>query len=318
MRLFGLWVLHVLGKRYVGIFFDPVLACNLRCRMCYFSDVAKRKSYRGVLEYVEIEGIAAALFHRALKLQIGCGAEPTVHNDLVKIIALGKKYRIPHISLTTNGNLLFYESLLACVEAGLDEITLSVHGLTKVTYEYFMVNADFGRFLSLLRDIVRIKERYPAFLLRINYTMNKDNMDELSRIWDVIGYGIDVLQLRPVQCIGNSDYRDFDRSFLCEKYDDVLLPIIEECRKRGITVLVPDKRNIRILEEETADDAIEQAAYCYISPKSCWKDDFDYRTDTFETYARRHGLAKVLFKRVFTRNMRNRIDTTRKMNYDIR
>ena len=316
--MLGLWLLHLFGKRYIGIFFDPVLACNLRCRMCYFSDEEKRQSYRGMLNYEEIEGIAAALFHRGLKLQIGCGAEPSIHKDLVRIIALGKRYRIPYISLTTNGNLLSYGVLLSCVEAGLDEITLSVHGLSKESYEFFMVHADFERFLGLLRDIACIKERYPNFKLRINYTMNKDNVDELSHIWDVIGYGIDVLQLRPVQCIGKSEYRDFDRSYICAKYDDVLLPIIKVCRERGITILVPDKQNIRILEEGTADDSIEQAAYCYISPKSCWKDDFDYRRDTFESYARTHGLASALFKGVFAKSSRKRIDTTRKMNYDIR
>ena len=45
----GLWLFHVLGKRYIGVFLDPVLACNFRCKMCYFSDEEKRKSLRGTL-----------------------------------------------------------------------------------------------------------------------------------------------------------------------------------------------------------------------------------------------------------------------------
>ena len=99
--------------------------------MCYFSDEEKRKKMRGNLSYEEIEAIAKSLFHRALKLQIGCGAEPTLHKDLVKIIALGKQHQVPYISLTTNGNLLTKETLIVDVENGLDELTLSAHGFTR-------------------------------------------------------------------------------------------------------------------------------------------------------------------------------------------
>lgn len=34
----ALWVLHVLNRRYLSVYFDPVLACNLRCKSCYFSN----------------------------------------------------------------------------------------------------------------------------------------------------------------------------------------------------------------------------------------------------------------------------------------
>ena len=34
--------MYVCRKRYLGLFLDPVQACNLRCRMCYFSTPAAR------------------------------------------------------------------------------------------------------------------------------------------------------------------------------------------------------------------------------------------------------------------------------------
>ena len=46
LKLLGIWLFHVLGKRYIGVFLDPVQACNFRCKMCYFSDEEKRKSLR--------------------------------------------------------------------------------------------------------------------------------------------------------------------------------------------------------------------------------------------------------------------------------
>ena len=95
IKLGGLLAMHVLKKRYIGIFLDPVLACNLRCRMCYFSDAEKRKQMQGILAEEDVKLIAKALFHRALKLQIGCGAEPTLYKSLPSLVRLGKQYGIP-------------------------------------------------------------------------------------------------------------------------------------------------------------------------------------------------------------------------------
>ena len=218
LKLLGIWLFHVLGKRYIGVFLDPVLACNFRCKMCYFSDEEKRKSLRGTLKYEEIEAIAGSLFHRVLKLQIGCGAEPTLHKDLVKIIALGKRYNVPYVSLTTNGNLLTKKQLAVAVENGLDELTLSAHGFTRETYEYLMTNGKFDLFRRLLADVAEIKKQHPQFKLRINYTINNDNLEELNRIWEVVGDELDILQLRPIQKIGESEYQDFDLTNIYARY----------------------------------------------------------------------------------------------------
>lgn len=316
--MLGLWLFHVLGKRYIGVFLDPVLACNFRCKMCYFSDEEKRKSLRGSLSYEEMEAIAGSLFHRALKLQIGCGAEPTLHKDLVRIIALGKRHKVPYISLTTNGNLLTKERLTAAVENGLDELTLSAHGFTRETYEYLMTNGKFDLFRRLLADVADVKRQYPQFKLRINYTINNDNLEELSRIWEVVGDELDILQLRPIQKIGESEYRDFDLTHIHARYDAVLKPLIEECRRRHITCLAPDKQNLIVLEENEADDnSIEKITYCYVSSQGCWQDDFDYRTEAFESYTARHHWGKMLLGKVWGRKKCRKVNVTRKMNYNI-
>lgn len=281
LKLLGIWLFHVLGKRYIGVFLDPVLACNFRCKMCYFSDEEKRKSLRGTLKYEEIEAIAGSLFHRALKLQIGCGAEPTLHKDLVKIIALGKQYNVPYVSLMTNGK--------------------------------------FNLFRRLLADVAEIKKQHPQFKLRINYTINNDNLEELNRIWEVVGDELDILQLRPIQKIGESEYQDFDLTNIYARYDAILVPLIEECRRKHITCLAPDKQNIIVLEENDADDnSIEKITYCYVSPQECWQDDFDYRTETFESYAAAHHMGRKLLWKVFGRKARRKADVTRKMNYNIK
>ena len=319
LKLLGLWVLHCFGRRYIGVFLDPVLACNLRCQMCYFSDDEKRKAYHGSLTYEAMELIASRLFHRALKLQIGCGAEPTLHKDLVRIVVLGKQHQVPYISLTTNGQLVSQELLFDLVANGLNELTLSTHGLTRPTYESFMTNASFDRFRSLLADVAAVKKRYPAFRLRINYTMNADNFRELSHLWDILGDTVDILQIRPIQQIGDSAYRNFDLSPIYEAFDEVIAPLIDACKQKGITCLAPEKENLQVLETtEENDNSIEQFTYCYVSAKSCWQEDFDYRSDTFESYASSHHWGRRILEKVIRKPRQTHISTTRKMNYSIK
>ena len=318
LKMLGIWLFHILRKRYIGIFLDPVLACNLRCKMCYFSDEAKRKTYKGVLSYEDIQLIAKKLFHRALKLQIGCGAEPTVHKDWIKIVGLGKLMKVPNISLVTNGNLLTKEQLFQAVDNGLDEIIISVHGLTRETYESMMTNANFELFCNLLTYISEVKKIKPVFKLRINYTVNKDNIDDLSHIWEITGNTMDILQIRPIQKIGETEYNDFDLNFIIEKYETILLPIVEECHRRNVICIVPDKKNVLDLKQpKDKSRLIEKATYCYVSPQGCWHDDFDYHKDTFESFASKQRLALHLFSAIFKPVTDEAISVTRKMNYQI-
>ncbi len=69
IKFFGLWLLSVLDKRYLAIQFDPVLACNLRCKMCYFTDDEYvRANMKGIFQEKDLEALAQVNFKNALKL----------------------------------------------------------------------------------------------------------------------------------------------------------------------------------------------------------------------------------------------------------
>ena len=102
IKFLALYLLHKFNRRYLAVNFDPVLACNLRCKMCYFTDSDYVKTLKGQFKEDDLELIAERIFKRALKLQIGCGTEPTLYKGLAKIVALGKRYKVPYISITTN------------------------------------------------------------------------------------------------------------------------------------------------------------------------------------------------------------------------
>jgi len=312
----GIYFLHLTNKRYLGIFLDPVLACNLRCRMCYFSDPEKRKTMKGVFDKEDIVRLADALFHRALKLQIGCGAEPSLFAHNREIIRIAKEKKVPYISMTTNANLFSEEDWWQLVEAGLDEVTLSVHGVTKESYEYFMEKAVFEKFHSALATLTEIKKKYPSFQIRLNYTVNKDNLDELQFFFDVFGnYLFDILQIRPIQQIGNTDYHDFSWKEIYEHYDFVIEKIKSECKEKGITCIAPAKNDL--IADENENSTVVESTYCYVSPKYVWKDDFNLKEDDYESYAKRTHLGRKLLANVF-RSKKSFEKSKKKLNYEIK
>ncbi len=329
VKILGLATLHALGRRVVGVFVDPVLSCNLRCRMCYFSDPVKRASMGGVMTDAEIGAVARALFPRALKLQIGCAAEPTLwpEEKLVGLIRLGREYGVPYISLTSNGQLIATGrvSLRALAAAGLNELTLSMHGSTPEVYENLMPGAKFSNLRTLLREVAEVKRDFPDFKLRINFTVNSLNVDDLAAerfdsLMEAQGVWPDILQLRPVQKLGETDWNDFDHSKTKALYASTIGRLIDECRRRGSTCIAPTPEEIDAVatDQETASAVIEDFTYCYVAAGSCYKPDFDPAAETFRRYHQRHHTLRALLRAALNpRKNSRKIHATKKLNYHV-
>lgn len=324
VKLLGLWAMHVCRRRTIGVFIDPVMACNLRCRMCYFSDPAKRATMHGIMTDEALDRAEKALFHRAMKLQIGCGAEPTLYKGLTELVRRGRRAGIPYISLTTNGQL-FAEGridLMTLAEAGLDELTLSLHGTDKETYEYLMPGAQFENLVKLIDIIRQVKKRFPAFAVRANFTVNCMNVGNLEgdKFWKLWGQGAgpDILQMRPVQNLGDTEWTDFDHSALKKRYDSTIGAMAAECHRRGITCIAPTLEQIDAVDDtqDAVSAIIENLSYCYVSPDQCYKDDFA-ADDSYESYHRRQHTARHLLGAAFKSNKARQRETSKKLNYNV-
>lgn len=329
LKIWGLAALHGCGKRVVGVFIDPTMSCNLRCKMCYFSDEAKRREMHGTIADDFLDNVARSVFHRAMKLQIGCGAEPTLYGTekLCALIEKGRNAGIPYISLTTNGQLIAtgkvdLESLVA---AGLNEITLSLHGTTREIYEELMPKASFDNFLRLVEILKRVKSTHPNFKLRVNYTVNSLNVNDLKdgKFWALWGDGFqpDIVQLRPVQKIGDSEWNDFDIEPLKRCFDDSIGAVVAEGRRRGVVVIAPTLAELDQVssDQSGASAVIEDLSYCYVSPTSCYKPDFHPGCDTYESYHRRHHTGRRLLLAGFSpRSFIRSRKSTKKLNYKVK
>ncbi|MBT8271547.1 MAG: radical SAM protein [Bacteroidia bacterium] len=314
LKFLALYLMHRLKMRYLAVNLDPVMACNLRCTMCYFTDAEYVKKMKGQLKPQELDRIAELLFSRALKLQIGCGTEPTLYKDLARVVKLGSKYKVPYISLTTNANLLTRESITDLLDAGLNEFTISLHGVRKETYESFMQKGQYEKFMNVFSIFSELK-RSRNFKVRINYTFNVDNFHELKDFFQYFdGRSFDILQIRPVRKLGNTAYSNFDLEPLRKDYSEVIKSIRNSCKANGITLLaaneIPDSSAIN------ASGLIFDYTFCYVSPDLVWKPDFKWKTESFDHFSKSIGWGKTLYSNIFKSKSELRNTSTR-LNYEI-
>ena len=315
LKFLGIYLLHISKRRYLAIHFDPVNACNLRCKMCYFTDKDYVKKLKGIFPQEEIEYLGKAFFKRALKLQSGCGTEPTLYKNISKIVETASKYKVPNISLTTNANLLENEKLEDWASKGLSEIIISLHGVQKHTYETMMAKADYERFMNSLEIISSIKKKYPLSL-RINYTFNEDNFSELGGFFKTFGkYDIDVLQIRPIIKLGNTAYNNFSLKKIIPMYDDVLQNLTKDAKKHNVMLLAHNIKQIK--KRVSMESVINKYVYCYISPSDLFNENFKWKEDTYDTYAKRVSIGKQILNDAFSSKTKILSYRNDKLNYEI-
>jgi molybdenum cofactor biosynthesis enzyme MoaA len=305
VKFLGLWVFNILNKRHLNVQFDPVLACNFRCKMCYFTDPEAIKKLKGIFKKEDLDSIAKSVFKNTLKLQIGCGAEPTLFKHNLEIILLAKKYSIPYLSMVTNGNLLTQENINSFTTNGLNEFIISLHGVKKESYEEFMDKGSYDKFHEVLHFIDIQKKTNASLQLRINYTFNKDNFLELNDFFTVFGnYKIDTIQLRPIDNIGNTAYSNFDLTSIEKEYNNVIKKLSLEAKTRGISFIAPTSikritENENPVENENNNSYLTPFINCYISPEFFWKPNFNWREQTYNQWKKDNNWHFKIFRNVF-------------------
>ncbi|HTS10143.1 MAG TPA: radical SAM protein [Candidatus Eisenbacteria bacterium] len=298
LKFAGLLAMHYLRQRYLCLRFDPVMSCNLRCQMCYFSAPDFVKEHTGRFSWEQVERLAEVFFPWTLQLYIGCGTEPTTYKRFLDIHSLARKHRVPMVGMVSNGQLLTAEHVERLVDERLDELTLSTHGVTRETYERLMTRASFDKFLHLLETLDSIKRRkgLSAPQLRMNYTVNPANLDELSSFFDTYGkVNIRTLQVRPIIDFGTQQYREKLDSYQ-SRYKGILTQLRKECERRQIRLLA--NFDDFLYSKRTTQAALHDEITVYIDPETISKAGFDYQHESYLAYCKRTGWSKSIARKM--------------------
>lgn len=289
---------EMLGMRYLMVRLDPATACNLRCGMCYFSNPNWFEHNGGQrLTIEEIDRLARFFFPQTLQLFLGCAGEPTIYKNWPDLIRMAKAFGVPFVSLTTNAQLLDRRANERAVANGLDEVVVSAHGVTPTTYEGLMRNASYERLHRNLADLSAVRDESGAGRprIRVNYTVNPDNLDELDQFFDRFGdYGIASLQIRPMIDMGGAHRR---RDLPVERYRQTVDRLAATCCERGVTLLA-NREDPNYAKENPFAVVYDAAVLRYVGPMGVWRNDFDWRRETYRGYKRRSHYRRFLARSV--------------------
>ncbi|MBF0316591.1 MAG: radical SAM protein [Nitrospirae bacterium] len=188
---------------------DTNNACNLRCVMCYMS----REEFRGRLRVMPLEVfdcLARDIFGMVRVLELSCGYEPFLTKGFLDYLRIARAHCHGVISVCTNATLLNDDIIGRIVTEGLlDELIISIDGLTEATYNAIRPNGDLNRVLSALSSIKTYRGKGKTPVVRINYTMLRSNVEDLAHVYEFArDYGVGVVQLRHARLA-----RPFDELF---------------------------------------------------------------------------------------------------------
>jgi GTP 3',8-cyclase len=165
--------------RSLIVFMDQNNKCNLRCKMCGFSDSRVAALAKYDMPRWLYDRIAAEVFPRANYVCLSLMTEPFMTRDFPNRLARVYEAGVPFSEIITNATLLTEVACHKIVDARISRVIISIDGGTKEVFEDIRVGA---RFETVLRNFELLRNVRNARLadlpqLRINHVLSELNID---------------------------------------------------------------------------------------------------------------------------------------------
>jgi MoaA/NifB/PqqE/SkfB family radical SAM enzyme len=146
-------------RRPIAVSFELTHSCSCNCRHCDHGGRLQKETRLGAQDYRRLERELSPVL-----LQLS-GGEPTLREDLLDIVAAVKERSgMPYLIIVTNGSNLTEGLYLSCVEAGVNQFSVSLDFPDER-------HDDFRRYKGLYRHLEQLIPRLAAHG-RHNIVMN--------------------------------------------------------------------------------------------------------------------------------------------------
>ncbi len=225
------------GEYMIGL--DASTKCNLECIFCLrvFMELLPEKQVTAE----EIDRLAKEAFDGCSGISLSLGAEPLLNTEFDKLIDLLNAYPYVHTTMTSNGLTLSNKITHLLVEKGYKEISISMDGATKETYESIRKGA---RFETLIRNLQRLKQlketlRSPYPRVRFHFALMRRNIAEIPAFVDLVHeLGGELIRFQHF-IIPHESLTQESLWFDKETSNRFLTEGIEKCKQYGIAIDAP-------------------------------------------------------------------------------
>lgn len=217
----------------IGLDLNTLNRCNVTCIMC--PPALHRAAGEPLKDYYRLtaeefqnltDGVRISMAHF-----IGAYAEPLLNKDIFALVAKAKQSG-SMTAITTNAQPLVPAFADKLLDAGLDVMTISLHGATKSTAEAIMLGSRFERIIENIKTLQRKKaERQMSNpILRINFVSQTANVQEIPDIVQLAAeLGVQTVFI--IHLIDGPAAVDSATNLL--KYPELAAPKLVEAKRRG-------------------------------------------------------------------------------------
>ncbi len=155
-------------------------SCNERCKFCYYIQTLKDTNKEKDLSTQEVKDRIRYIHSKGIETLEFTGGEPTIRSDLIELVTFAKKLGFKSISIITNGlRMANPDYAKACVEAGIDDYLISIHGHNKEVHDRVTeIPGSFDKAMMCVKNLNAhpVKVRANCVISGINYKGAKDTL----------------------------------------------------------------------------------------------------------------------------------------------
>ncbi len=143
------------GRPYV-VFVDPINLCNLRCPLCA-TGTGELQRTRQRMDYEHFKRVIDTLSPWAYEVSLYNWGEPLLHKDIFEMIKYARSKNLSTV-MSSNLSIKKPELMDQLVDSGLEELTLSIDGVTQDVYEKYRVRGDLALVFDNVRRLLAVRE----------------------------------------------------------------------------------------------------------------------------------------------------------------
>ena len=210
-----------LAQPYV-LLVDPSSLCNLRCKWCpsgHEHIIAETKRAQQIMPFELFETLVrqAAAFGAPFRvLRLYKEGEPLVNPRFEDMIRLAKQSGcFSRIDTTTNGLLLNPERNRRIIQAGIDQINLSVNGVSaEQMYRHTGRRVDFQDYVRNIQDLCEHRGNCTIYIKSIQDVLTEPEQEKFFQLFGELADRVYLERLSPA-------WPDFDVSLSGYRFEDI-------------------------------------------------------------------------------------------------
>lgn len=203
---------------------DPSNLCNLKCKFCPTGNhklIRGTGRYQGNLDFGLFKKIIDDLaeFDKPLRvLRLYKEGEPLINPFFPEMVRYAKESgRVLRVDTTTNGCLLNPTVNRKIITAGLDQINISVNGMTaEQIRRYTGATIDFAKYVDNIRDLFSVRGKCEICVKAIKENLSTEEQDAFYRVFGDIADRVYLENLSPAW--PEFEFEDLQMNFSCGNY----------------------------------------------------------------------------------------------------